>query len=57
MNAQYDIEYCLMREAVERAACDAATDIAVKSAHLRLADRYADRAWSDREARCAENDC
>ena len=56
MIPKYDIEYSLMREAVERAACDAAIDIAVKSAHLRLADRYADRAWGDREARCADNE-
>ncbi|MGA1798033.1 hypothetical protein VH567_04550 [Sphingomonas sp. 4RDLI-65] len=57
MIPKYDIEYSLMREAVERAACEAATDVTAKSAHLRLADRYADRAWGDREQRCADNEC
>ncbi len=52
----YDIEYDLMREAVERAAYDAAIDVSVKSAHLRLADCYANRAWSDPELRCADSE-
>ena len=53
----HDIEYDLMREAVERAASDAAIDVSVKSAHLRLADCYADRAWSDPDQRCTDNEC
>lgn len=58
MVPQYDIEYSLMREAQERAAALATTDPLAREIHLELADRYADRAWGAREARCEEgNPC
>ncbi|MES3151409.1 hypothetical protein [Sphingomonas faeni] len=53
MIVRYDIEYSLMREAVERAACEAAPDRAAKSSHARLADSYADRTSRLREQRRA----
>lgn len=48
----YDIDYSLKREATERAASAGASDLTARVAHAELADRYADRAWSAREARC-----
>lgn len=53
----YDIAYSLAREAEERAAAIAAGDRLARDVHYALADRYADRAWSAREARCAANAC
>ncbi len=41
-----EVAYSAMREAVELTACRLATDIATKSAHRRLAERYADRVSS-----------
>ena len=53
-----DIEYDLERERQERCATVAAADITARLAHQELADRYADRAWGEREARCeAGNAC
>lgn len=49
----YDIDYSLAREAEERAAGAAATYPGAQDIHFMLADRYADRAWAAREARCA----
>ena len=45
-----DAVYALRREAQERAAADLAQDPAVRDAHLALAERYAERAGSLREA-------
>lgn len=55
MIPNYDIDYSLVREAQERLASKNAVDRSARDAHAELADRYADRAWSAREARC-END-
>ena len=49
----YDIGYSLERERVERLASLTASDPSARDVHRRLADRYADRAWAAREARCA----
>lgn len=49
----YDIDYNVERERQERLATEAAADITAREAHKGLADRYADRAWGAREARCA----
>jgi hypothetical protein len=58
MIPEYDIAYSLAREAQERAAAMAATYAAAQDIHFRLADRYADRAWSAREKRCEDgNSC
>lgn len=54
MIPKYDIEYSLVREAEERLASKNAADEAARVAHAELADRYADRAWSAREARCED---
>lgn len=51
MIPKYDIEYSLVREAEERLASKNAADDTARVAHAALADRYADRAWSAREAR------
>ena len=54
----YDIEYSLAREAEERIAGRAAVYPGAQDIHFMLADRYADRAWAAREARCeAGNPC
>lgn len=45
-----DAAYALRREAQERTAANLAKDPAVRDAHLAMAERYADRAWSLREA-------
>jgi hypothetical protein len=55
MIPDYDIEYSLVREAEERLASKNAADETARMAHAELADRYADRAWSAREARCEAN--
>jgi hypothetical protein len=55
MIPKYDIEYSLVREAEERLASKNAVDETARVAHAELADRYADRAWSAREARCEDN--
>ena len=52
MIPQYDIEYSLKREIAERTASANSHDVAARIAHSELADRYADRAWGAREARC-----
>lgn len=58
MIPKYDIPYSLAREAEERCAGDGCADAMVRDIHYALADRYADRAWAAREARCeAENAC
>lgn len=54
MIPKYDIEYSLVREAEERLASKNAADDTARVAHPELADRYADRAWSAREARCED---
>lgn len=54
MIPKYDIEYSLAREAEERLASKNAADDTARVAHAELADRYADRAWSAREARCED---
>ncbi|WP_454884933.1 hypothetical protein [Sphingomonas oryzagri] len=41
-----EIEHCARREAEERRLAAAAKDITARDAHLGLAERYADRAWS-----------
>jgi hypothetical protein len=40
-----DLDFCARRETEERAAAASAIDPTVKSIHLDMADRYADRAW------------
>jgi hypothetical protein len=50
MIPKYDIEYSLVREAEERLASKNAADDTARIAHTELAERYADRAWSAREA-------
>ena len=51
----YDIEHSLAREVQERRmAAGASAASAARDAHEELADRYADRAWGAREARCAD---
>jgi hypothetical protein len=55
MIPEYDIEYSLVREAEERLASKNAADETARMVHTELADRYADRAWSAREARCEAN--
>ncbi len=55
MIPEYDIEYSLVREAEERLASKNAADETARMAHAELAERYADRAWSAREARCEAN--
>ncbi len=57
MIPEYDIAYSLAREAEERAAGAAAGEPMIRDIHYALADRYADRAWSAREALCAANAC
>jgi len=58
MIPEYDIDYSVRREAQERAAAAVATDPMVRDIHIRMADRYADRAWSGRERRCEDgNPC
>ncbi len=52
----YDIDYSLKREIAERAASARASDPTARVAHAELADRYADRAWGAREARCEAGD-
>jgi hypothetical protein len=54
MIPKYDIEYSLVREAEERLATKNAANDTARMAHAELADRYADRAWSAREARCED---
>lgn len=54
MVPKYDIEYSLVREAEERLASATAADARAREAHLEMAERYADRAWSAREARYAD---
>ena len=46
MTPEAEIQYCLEREIVERAAAAAAGDPVVADIHASLADRYADRACS-----------
>jgi hypothetical protein len=53
---QYDIDYSLKRESEERLASQKARDLSARVAHAELADRYADRAWGAREARCEDAD-
>jgi hypothetical protein len=55
MIPRYDIEYSLVREAEERLASKNAADETARMAHAELAGRYADRAWSAREARCEDS--
>jgi VIT1/CCC1 family predicted Fe2+/Mn2+ transporter len=55
MIPQYDIEYSLVREAEERLASKNAADETARMAHAELADLYAERAWSAREARCEDS--
>lgn len=55
MIPKYDIEYSLVREAEERLASKNAADETARVAHAELADHYADRAWSAREARCEDS--
>lgn len=55
MIPEYDLEYSLVREAEERLASKNAADETARVVHAELADRYADRAWSAREARCESN--
>lgn len=58
MIPRYDIEYSLRREVEERAQALSAPSPLVRDVHVELADRYADRAWSGRESRCADgNPC
>lgn len=45
-----ELEFCARREAEERVAANAAACGAVHDAHFRMAERYADRAWSIGEA-------
>jgi hypothetical protein len=54
MIPKYDIEYSVVREAEERLASKNASDETARVVHAELADRYADRAWSAREARCED---
>lgn len=53
----YDIDYSLKREIEEREASLKARDLGARMAHAELADRYADRAWGAREARCEDLKC
>jgi hypothetical protein len=55
MIPKYDIEYSLVREAEERLASKNAVVDTARIAHARLADLYADRAWSAREARLEDD--
>ena len=55
MIPKYDIEYSLAREAQERFTSANAADSAARVVHAELADRYADRAWAAREARCEDD--
>lgn len=41
-----ELKHCRERERFERNASAAATDPAVRDAHSRMAERYADQAWS-----------
>lgn len=52
---QYDIDYSLKREIAERTASEKANDLSARVAHAGLADRYADRAWTVRAARCSDS--
>ncbi len=52
----YDIDYSLRREREERAASLATKNRSARFTHDAMADRYADRAWAGREARCADAD-
>jgi hypothetical protein len=54
MIPEYDIEYSLVREAEERLASKNAADDTARVAHAELANRYADRAWAARDARCED---
>jgi hypothetical protein len=46
MNLLYELDFCLKREAEERAASRMSSDPASRDAHLVLAEHYADRVWS-----------
>ncbi len=54
MIPKYDIEYSLAREAEERLASKNATNDSARIAHTKLADCYAERAWSARQAQYEE---
>jgi hypothetical protein len=43
---QAELDHCLARERVERAAAGAASDPVIRDRHFVLAERYADQAWS-----------
>ncbi len=43
---EVEVEHCISRERVERAAAGSATHPNVASSHHIMAERYADRAWS-----------
>lgn len=45
-----EIEHCRRREREEREAADRSQDISARDAHLALAERYAEKAWSLAEA-------
>jgi hypothetical protein len=46
VSRESNIDFCRRREAVERAAAEAAGDLKIREVHLDWADRYADRIWS-----------
>ena len=50
MIPETEIVRCARREAEERAAADGAITDAARDAHFSMAERYADRVWSLREA-------